>query len=134
MELCFGGAKAIKDPLWLRDYMAKLQFALLGKVLRLCDMSSLQDMSNFLLISMTGPKVAQYIHVVSTLLRGKICARTILPSFEHSWLSGHVQECSAKKRSVGMPFPHQIKRKATPISSNKVSICLQELHWLPVSL
>jgi len=42
--------------------MAKLQFALLGKVLRLC------DMSNFLLISMTGPKVAQCINVVSILL------------------------------------------------------------------
>jgi len=68
LELCFGGAKSIKDPPWLRDCMAKLQFALLGKVLRLCDMSSLQDMSNFLLISMTGPKVAQCINVVSILL------------------------------------------------------------------
>ena len=48
--------------------MAKLQFALLGKVIMLCDMSSLQDMSNFLLISMTGPKVAQCIHMVSILL------------------------------------------------------------------
>jgi len=32
--------------------------------------------------------------------------------------SGHAQECSAKKRGVGMPFPHQIKRKATPNSWN----------------
>jgi len=31
-------------------------------------MSSLQDMSNFLFISMTGPKVAQCIQVVSILL------------------------------------------------------------------
>jgi len=31
-------------------------------------MSSLQDMSNFLFMSMTGPKVAQYIQVVSILL------------------------------------------------------------------
>jgi len=62
LELCFGGAKPIKDSPWLRDWMAKLQFALLGKVLRLC------DMSNFLLKSMTGPKMAQCIHVVSILL------------------------------------------------------------------
>jgi len=41
------------------------------------------------------------------------------------------QECSAKKRGVGIPFPHQIKRKATPNSLNKVSIFLQELpHWM----
>jgi len=31
-------------------------------------MSSLRDMSNFLFISMTGPKVAQRIQVVSILL------------------------------------------------------------------
>jgi len=31
-------------------------------------MSSLQDMSNFLFMSMTGPKVAQRIQVVSILL------------------------------------------------------------------
>jgi len=31
-------------------------------------MSSLQDMSNFLFISMTGPKMAQHIQVVSILL------------------------------------------------------------------
>jgi len=43
-------------------------------------MSSLQDMSNFLFISMTtGHKVAQHI-------RGKTCAGTILPSFEHNCL------------------------------------------------
>jgi len=33
-----------------------------------CDMSSLQGMSSFLFISMTGPKVAQCIQLVSTLL------------------------------------------------------------------
>jgi len=33
----------------------------------LCAMSSLQDMSNFLFISMTGSKVAQRIQVVSIL-------------------------------------------------------------------
>ena len=34
---------------------------------------------------------------------------------------------SAKKA----PFPHQIKRKTAPNSSNKVSICLQEFpHWI----
>jgi len=66
---------------------------------------------------------------------------------------GHVQECSSKKeaweriwtqlvevvmcksvmlkRDVGMLFPHQMKRKATPKSSNKVSISLQLLlHWI----
>jgi len=31
-------------------------------------MSSLQDMSNYLFMSMTGPKVAQHIKVVSILL------------------------------------------------------------------
>ena len=63
LELCFGGAKPIKDPPWLRDCMAKLRFALLGKVLRLCDMSSLQDMSNFLLISVVvkiNPNMLKY--------------------------------------------------------------------------
>jgi len=74
-------------------------------------------------------------HSVYSASLGKTCAGNILPSFEHNWLSGHVQDCSAKKRSVGMPFPHQIKRKATPNSLNKDRICLQELlHWLPVSL
>jgi len=28
-----------------------------------------------------------------------------------------------------MPFPHQMKRKAISNSSNKLSICLQELLW-----
>jgi len=42
-------------------------------------------MSNFLFISMTMTKAIQRIQV-STLLRGKICAGTILPSFEHNWL------------------------------------------------
>jgi len=44
-----------------------------------------EDMSNFLFTSMTGTKVTQRIQV-STLLRGKISAGAILPSFEHSWL------------------------------------------------
>jgi len=35
------------------------------------------------------------------------------------------KECSAKKSGVGTAFSHQIKRKATPDSLNKVSICLQ---------
>jgi len=52
--------------------MAKLQLAFqcnrLGKLLRLRDMSSLQGMSNFLFLSMTGPKMAQHIQVVSILL------------------------------------------------------------------
>ena len=42
-------------------------------------------MSNFLFTSMTGTKVTQRVQVF-TLLRGKICAGTILPSFEHNWL------------------------------------------------
>jgi len=42
-------------------------------------------MSNFLFTSMTGTKVIQRMQV-STLLRSKICAGTILPSFEHNWL------------------------------------------------
>ena len=44
-----------------------------------------EDMSNFLFTSITVTKVIQHIQV-STLLRGKICAGTILPSFEHNWL------------------------------------------------
>ena len=44
-----------------------------------------ENMSNFLFTSMTGTKVIQRIQV-STLFRGKICAGTILPSFEHNWL------------------------------------------------
>jgi len=44
-----------------------------------------EDMSNFLFTSMTGTKVIQRMQV-STLLRSKICAGTILPSFEHNWL------------------------------------------------
>ena len=44
-----------------------------------------EDMSHFLFTSMTGTKVIQRIQV-STLLRGKICAGTILPSFERNWL------------------------------------------------
>jgi len=44
-----------------------------------------EDMSNFLFTSMTGTKVIQRI-LVSILLRGKICAGTILPLFEHNWL------------------------------------------------
>jgi len=35
------------------------------------------------------------------------------------------------KKGVGTPFPHQIKRKTAPNSSNKVSIRLQEFsHWI----
>jgi len=44
-----------------------------------------EDMSNFLFTSMTGTKAIQH-NQVSTLLRGKICAGTISPSFEHNWL------------------------------------------------
>ena len=65
MDLCFAGTNRSKVPRkvppWRCDCVAKLQIAFecncLGKVLRLRDMSSLQDMSNFLFISMTGPKV-----------------------------------------------------------------------------
>jgi len=41
-------------------------------------MSSLQDMSNFLFTSMTGPKVAQCIQVVSILLHE---AKTVMGLF-----------------------------------------------------
>jgi len=44
-----------------------------------------EDMSNFLFTSMTGTKVIHRIQV-STLLRSKIYAGTILSSFEHNWL------------------------------------------------
>ena len=135
-EFCFGGVKPIKDHPWPRDCVAKLQFAFechwLGKVLRLYDMSSLQNMSYFLFMSMTGPKVAQRIQVVSILLHEAIPLLGLfcLHLNTTGW-NGHVQKCSAKKTGVGTPFPHQIKRKATPNSSKNVSICLQELlHWI----
>jgi len=65
-------------------------------------MSSLQreDMSNFLFTSMTGTKVIQRIQV-STLLRGKICAGSILPSFEHSW-SSHMTNVDTQRQLVGI--------------------------------
>jgi len=92
-------------PPWLQGCVAKLQLAFQCNWLGICDMSSLQDMSNFLFISMTGPKVAQCNHVVSVYFAswGKTCAGIILPSFEHSWLkwSCASQGCSAKKRGVG---------------------------------
>jgi len=136
LELCFGRAKPIKDSPWLWDFVAKLQFAFecnyLGKILRLHDMSNLQDMSNFLFMSMTGPKMSQHIQVASILLHDAILVLGLFCLHLNTigW-SGHVQECSAKKRIVGTPFPHQIKTKATPNSSNNVSICLQGLiHWI----
>jgi len=52
--------------------VAKLQLAFwrnwLWKVLKLWDTPSLQDMSNFFFMSMTGFKVAQRIQVLSILL------------------------------------------------------------------
>ena len=43
----------------------------------------------------------------------------------------HIRVCSAKQRGVETPFPHEIKRKTVPNSSNKVSIRLQEFpHWI----
>jgi len=39
-----------------------------SRLLRIRDMSSLQDMSNFLFMSMTGPKEAEGIQVVFNLL------------------------------------------------------------------
>jgi len=71
-ELCFGGAKPTKPPPWPWDCVTKRQLAFwcnwLGNLLRLRDMSSLQDMWNFLFISMTRPKMAKRIQVVSILL------------------------------------------------------------------
>jgi len=64
-------------------------------------------MSNFLFMSMTGPKVAQRIQAVSILLNE---AKAVLGLFclhlSAISSSSHVQECSAKKRGVGMAFPH----------------------------
>ena len=61
LELCFRGDKPTKARLWQLDCVAKLQHTFqcnwLGKVLGLCNMSSLQYMSNFLFISMTGTKL-----------------------------------------------------------------------------
>jgi len=42
-----------------------------------------------------------------------------------------MQGCSAKKRGVGKPFPHQTKRKTAPNRSNNASIRLQEFpRWI----
>jgi len=51
-------------------------------------MSSLQDMPNFLFMSMTEPKVAERVQAGSAYSAswGKTCAGTTLPSFEHTWL------------------------------------------------
>jgi len=60
-----------------------------------------EDMSNFLFTSMTGTKVIQRIQV-STLLRGKICAGTILPSFEHNWLKYSYDKHDMQRQLVGI--------------------------------
>ena len=88
LELCFGGAKPTKAP--RGDWTVWQNFSLLfnatdlEKVMQYVKLAR-EDMPNFLLTSMTGTKVIHRIQV-STLLRGKICAGTILPSFEHNWL------------------------------------------------
>jgi len=46
-------------------------------------MSSLQDMSNFPFISMTGPKM--HSGSVYSASWAKTYTGTILPSFEHNW-------------------------------------------------
>jgi len=46
-------------------------------------MSSLQDMSNFPFISMTGPKM--YADSDYSASWAKTYTGTILPSFEHNW-------------------------------------------------
>jgi len=62
LELCFGGDKPTKDPPWWLDCVAKLQLAFqcnwLGKVCRLCNMSSLQEKicQTFCLQAWQGPK------------------------------------------------------------------------------
>ena len=65
-------------------------------------MSTLQDMSNFLFISMTGPKVAQCIQVVSILLHE---AKPVLGLF---WLHlntigwrGHVTNTVQYAETIG---------------------------------
>ena len=62
LEICFGGGKPTKGPPWWLDCVAKLQLAFksnwLGKVLRLCNMSSLQETicQTFCLQAWQGPK------------------------------------------------------------------------------
>jgi len=54
------------------------------------------------------------------------CIKRIL-----SYVVSYIQGCSTTKRGVGTPFPHHIKRKTAPNSSNEVSIRLQEFpHWI----
>jgi len=61
-------------------------------------MSSLQDMSNYLFMSMPEPKVAQRIKVVSILLHeAKPVLRLFCLHLNTIGWSGQVQECRAKK-------------------------------------
>jgi len=65
-------SEGLSPPKAQRDCVTKPLLAFscnwFWKVLRLRDISSLHEMSSFLFISMTGPKVAQRIQVVSILL------------------------------------------------------------------
>jgi len=54
------------------------------------------DVSNFLFIIITGPKVAQCIQVVSVLLH-----ETILPSFERNWLKWSCDKYNIRRQLVG---------------------------------
>jgi len=60
-----------------------------------------EDMSNIPFTSMTGTKVIQRIQV-STLLRGQICAGTILPSFEHNCLKQSYDKHDMQRQFVGI--------------------------------
>ena len=83
-----------------------IQLTRKSSLLRLCNMSSLQHMSSFLFISMTGRKVAQRIQaVVYSASWGKTCAGTICLhlKFEHNWLKWSCDKDDTQKDN-GLEF------------------------------
>jgi len=73
LELCLGGLSPPKPHMATAmccktSASSLMQLTMKSRLLSLCDMSNMQGMSSFLYASMTGPKVAQRIQAVSTLL------------------------------------------------------------------
>jgi len=126
-------AKSTKAPLWQRDCVAKLQLAFrcnwLWKIFRLCDMSSLQDMSSFQFVHMTGHKVAQRIQVVSTLLQdakpvlGLLCLHLNTTGYQAT-IKLNIQHCSGYLQSGSKGWPMQVVA-GLEICTMQINILLQ---------